>query len=74
MVVITGPEPEQVEDGHVVQLRHRGKPAEFPGVLHKGEIAPDKSEEAGGELHCCGGGKKANIMQRGIQRMEEHIE
>ncbi len=59
-MVVTGPEPEQVEDGRIVQLRHRGKHAEFPGVLHEGEIAPDKGEDAGGELHRHGGGKKAN--------------
>ncbi len=53
-MVITGPDPEQVEDGHVVE------PAEFPGVLHEGEITPDKCEEAGGELHSHGGEKKAN--------------
>ncbi len=58
-MVVTGPEPEKVEDGRIVQLRHRGEPAEFPGVLHEGEITPDKGEDAGGELHRLGG-KKAN--------------
>ncbi len=47
-VVVTGPEPEQVEDGCVMQFCHRGEPAEFLGILHEGEIVPDKGEEAGG--------------------------
>ncbi len=57
-MVVTGPEPEQVEDGCVVQLCHRGEPAELSVVLHKGKITPDKDEEVGGELHCRGGRKK----------------
>ncbi len=47
-MVVTGPEPEQVEDGCVVQLCHRGEPAELSVVLHKGKITPDKDEEVGG--------------------------
>ncbi len=65
-VVVTGPEPEQVEDGRVVQLRHRGEPAEFPGVLYEGEVTPDEGEEAGGELHRRGGKKtrKQKLLKR----------
>ncbi len=33
--MVIGPEPKQMEDCRVVELRHRGKHAEFPGVLHK---------------------------------------
>ncbi len=40
-----------MEDCRVVELRHRSEPAEFPGELHKGEIPPDKGENAGGEFH-----------------------
>ncbi len=40
-----------MEDCRVVELRHRGEPAEFPGELHEWEILPDKGENAGGELH-----------------------
>ncbi len=40
-----------MEDRRVVELRHRSEPAEFPGELHKGEIPPDKGENAGGEFH-----------------------
>ncbi len=40
-----------MEDCRVVELRHRGEPAEFPGELHEWEIPPDKGENAGGELH-----------------------
>ncbi len=54
--MVRGPEPKQVEDGRVVQLRHCGEPAEFPGELHKGEIPPAKGEDAGGELHRREGG------------------
>ncbi len=49
--MVTGPEPEQVEEGRVLHLRHCGEPTEFPGVLHEGEVLPDEGEEAGGELH-----------------------
>ncbi len=49
--MVTGPEPEQVEEGRVLHLRHRGEPTEFPGVLHEGEVPSDEGEEAGGELH-----------------------
>ncbi len=45
-----------MEDCHVVEPHHRGKPAEFPGELHEGEIAPAKGEDAGGELHRREGG------------------
>ncbi len=38
------PEPKQMEDCHVGELRHRGEPAEFPGELHEGEIPPAKGE------------------------------
>ncbi len=34
-----------------MELRHRGELAEFSGELHKGEIPPDKGENAGGEFH-----------------------
>ncbi len=40
-----------MDDCRVVELRHRGELAEFPGELHKGEIPPDKGENAGGEFH-----------------------
>ncbi len=40
-----------MEDCRVVELRHRGEPAEFPGELHEWEIPSDKGENAGGELH-----------------------
>ncbi len=50
-VMVTGPEPEQVEEGRVLHLRHRSEPTEFPSVLHEGEVLPDEGEEAGGELH-----------------------
>ncbi len=33
-----------MEDCRVVELRHRGEPAEFPGELHEWEIPPDKGE------------------------------
>ncbi len=49
--MVTGPEPEQVEEGRVLHLRHRSEPTEFPSVLHEGEDLPDEGEEAGGELH-----------------------
>ncbi len=39
-----------MEDCRVVELRHRGKPTEFPGELHECEIPPDQGENAGGEL------------------------
>ncbi len=58
--MVRGPEPEQVEEGRVLHLRHRGEPAEFPGVLHEGEVPPDEGEEAGCELHCRGGEKTEN--------------
>ncbi len=45
-----------MEDCRVVELRHHGEPAEFPGELHEGEIPPANSEGAGGELHRCEGG------------------
>ncbi len=47
-----------MEDCRVVELRHRGEPAEFPGELHEGEIPPAKGEGAGGELHRREGGNK----------------
>ncbi len=50
-MVVTGPEPEEVEDGRIVQLRHRSEPTEFPAVLHEGEIAPAKGKDVGGKLH-----------------------
>ncbi len=49
--MVTGPEPEQVEEGRVPHLCHCGEPTEFPGILHEGEVPPDEGEEAGGELH-----------------------
>ncbi len=49
--LVTGPEPEQVEEGRVLHLRHRSEPTEFPSVLHEGEVLPDEGDEAGGELH-----------------------
>ncbi len=49
--MVTGPEPEQVEEGRVLHLRHRSEPTEFPSVLHEGEVLLDEGEEAGGELH-----------------------
>ncbi len=64
------PEPEQVEDSRVMQLCHRGEPAEFLGVLHEGEIVPDSGEEVGGELHWLGGGKnrkKLKLLKNGKQ-------
>ncbi len=45
------PEPKQMEDSRVVELRHRGEPAEFSGELHEGEIPPAKGEGTGCELH-----------------------
>ncbi len=57
-MVVTGPEAEHVEDGRVVQLSDHGEPAKFPGVLHEGEITPDKGVEADIKLHHRGGGKK----------------
>ncbi len=55
---VTGPEPEQLEDGRVVQHYPGGKLAEFPGILVEGEIAPDKGVDANGELYCRGGWRK----------------
>ncbi len=49
--MVTGPEPEQVEEGCVLHLRHRSEPTEFPSILHEGEVLPDEGEEAGGELY-----------------------
>ncbi len=49
--MVTGPEPEQVEEGRVLHLCHCGEPTEFPGILHEGEVPLEESEEAGGELH-----------------------
>ncbi len=43
--MVRGFEPKQVEDGSIVQLRHCGEPAEFPGELHEGEIPPAKGED-----------------------------
>ncbi len=56
-----------MEDCHVVELRHRGEPAEFPGELHKEEIPPAKAANSialkedlfnfsffGGRLFCHG--------------------
>ncbi len=40
-----------MEDCRVVELRHRGEPAEFSGELHEGEIPPAKGEGTGCELH-----------------------
>ncbi len=40
-----------MEDSRVVELRHRGEPAEFSGELHEGEIPPAKGEGTGCELH-----------------------
>ncbi len=40
-----------MEDCRVVELRHRGEPAEFSGELHEGEIPPAKGKGTGCELH-----------------------
>ncbi len=72
--MVTGPEPKQVKDGRVMQLRHHGEPAEFPGVLHEGEIPPEKGEDAGGELHRSEGGfvlVRYSVMLHGAARNEE---
>ncbi len=45
-----------MEDCCVVELLHRGEPAEFPDELHEGEIPPAKGEGTGGELHRREGG------------------
>ncbi len=45
-----------MEDCRIVELLHRGEPAEFPDELHEGEIPPAKGEGAGGELHRREGG------------------
>ncbi len=78
-MVVTGPEPKQVEDGRVVQLCHRGEPAEFPGVLHEGEIPLDKGEDAGGEIHRREGGfvwsdilsRSAGSKERGVEESNQ---
>ncbi len=49
--MVTGPVSEQVEEGRVLHLCHCDEPTEFPGILHKGEVPLEESEEAGGELH-----------------------
>ncbi len=36
-----------MQDCRVVELRHRGEPAEFSGELHEGEIPPAKGAGAG---------------------------
>ncbi len=46
--MITGPEPEQVEEGRVLHLRHRSKPTECPSILHEGKVLPDEGDEAEG--------------------------
>ncbi len=33
-----------MENCRVVELRHRGEPAEFSGELHEGEIPPAKGK------------------------------
>ncbi len=58
--MVAGPEPKQMEDGHVMEFWHRSEPAEFYGVLHEWEVPPDKGKDAGGELHRREGGKKVN--------------
>ncbi len=40
-----------MEDCRIVELRHRGEPAEFSGELHEGEIPPAKGKGTGCELH-----------------------
>ncbi len=40
-----------MENCRVVELRHRGEPAEFSGELHEGEIPPAKGKGTGCELH-----------------------
>ncbi len=72
-MVVTGPEPEQVKDGCVVELCHRGEPAEFSGVLYKGEITLDKGEEVGGELHRHGGKKDKQKRENKQTREEERL-
>ncbi len=45
------PEPKQMEDCRVVELRHRGELAEFSGEHHEWEIPPAKGKGTGCELH-----------------------
>ncbi len=60
-------------DGNRSRARTGGRPAEFPGVLHEGEVPLDEGEEAGGELHCGRGEKieNKNFSKNGKQNEGE---
>ncbi len=64
-----GTMPEQQEDGGVVEYRRRGKHAELPLIVHKGEISSCKGDDTSSDFHVgVGVGSSSVTKQAGNNR------